>query len=360
MKLRKGVIVIVLPIAILILGTKIIDQTTPYKFPKLDYFPLMPLPIDNPVTVEGVELGRFLFYDTTLSSDYSFSCASCHKQKVAFTDSPNQFSKGINGELMSRNTLPLFNLAWYPVLFWDGKAMSIEEQVFHAVRGHKEMNLNWPTAVQRIRQSPFYKPKFKAAFGEMEIDSIHIARAIAQFERSLISNNSKYDQVIKGDAVLTPEEYQGLVLMNNQTKGDCLHCHTTDADALGTTTKFSNNGLDAALDPNHYKDKGRAAVTGKATDYGLFKIPSLRNVSVTAPYMHDGRFQTLEEVLIFYSEGVRNSYNIDSKMSFAHRGGAHLTEDEMRKIVAFLNTLTDWKFLSNPDFSNPFTKENQN
>ena len=193
---------------------------------------------------------------------------------------------------MKRNTMPLFNLAWYPTLFWDGRAESIEEQVFHPLRAHDEMNLDWAVATERVKQNEYYTAKFRAAFGDAIIDSNLIALAIAQFERTLISNDSKYDQVIRGEAYFTADEYEGFVLINDQTKGDCLHCHTTDANALGTTTKFSNNGLDTALRPDDYIDQGKAEFTGLTADVGEFKIPSLRNVAVTAPYMHDGRFET--------------------------------------------------------------------
>ncbi|MEX0966775.1 MAG: cytochrome c peroxidase [Bacteroidia bacterium] len=343
--------------AMMVLSFKNADKPTPYELPELRFFPKMPV-TDNPPTLEGAELGRFLFYDPILSADKTFSCASCHRQEVAFSDAPNRFSKGIDGDLMKRNTMPLFNLAWYPALFWDGKAASIEEQVFHPLRAHNEMNLDWSTAVQRIRQSDFYLPKFQATFGNAEIDSILIAKAIAQFERTLISNNSKYDQVLRGEAYFTPAELEGFDLINDQTKGDCLHCHTTDADALGTTTKFSNNGLEAAFKPDDYKDKGKAEVTGQTKDAGQFRIPSLRNVVVTAPYMHDGRFETLVQVLDFYSEGINNSYNIDSKMGMAHQGGVRLTENEKEKVIAFLKTLTDSTFLINPEFGNPFMTKN--
>ncbi len=341
---------------IVILGFKDADKPVLYTFSGLEFFPEMPATA-NPPTVEGAALGRFLFYDPILSADHSVSCAGCHKQEAAFSDAPNRFSKGIGGKPMARNTMPLFNLAWYPSLFWDGKAASIEEQVFHPVRAHDEMNLNWTTAVQRIRQSDFYRPKFRAAFGNVEMDSVLIARAIAQFERTLISNNSRYDQVLRGEVFFTADEYEGFVLVNDQTKGDCLHCHTTDADALGTTATFSNNGLEAVFKPDGYKDKGKAAITGQLKDVGSFKIPSLRNVTVTAPYMHDGRFQTLEEVLDFYSEGVNNSYNIDPKMEYAHQGGVRLTKDEKEKIIAFLATLTDTAFLINPAYGNPFVRK---
>lgn len=330
--------------------------TTPYHFPELEHFPKMPVNRDNPVTVEGAKLGRYLFYDPILSHDSTFSCSSCHKQSNAFSDSPNQFSKGSHGDLMKRNTPALFNLAWYPALFWDGRAANVEQQIFTPVRRHDEMDLDWITVEKRINASTFYVKKFHAAFGDEKIDSILISKAIAQFVRTLLSYRSKYDKVIQAEAQYTTFEYEGFVLVNDQTKGNCLHCHTTDADALGTTLKFSNNGLDSAVDIKDYKDPGRGAITGKASDYGNFKIPSLRNIALTAPYMHDGRFKTLKEVLDFYSSGVHNSINIDSKMAFVNRHGLRLTELEKQKIIAFLNCLTDSSFVKDQEFGNPFVK----
>lgn len=352
--MKRAVIISLVLICVALAGFKQTHTPTPYPFPNLRFFPEMPVDTNNPVTIEGASLGRFLFYDTILSADYSFSCSSCHKQQSAFADTPNRFSTGINGESLRRNTMPLFNLAWYTSYFWDGKAGSLEEQVFHPVRAHNEMNLKWEVATKRIRNSPFYLPKIKAAFGEISIDSLLIAKAIAQFERTLISNNSKYDQVLRRERYFTAEEYEGFILVNDQTKGDCLHCHTTDGDALGTTARFSNNGLQKAKSIADYPDKGKMEITGKQEHLGQFKIPSLRNVAVTGPYMHDGRFMTLEEVLDFYSEGVHLSANIDSKMGLAHKGGVHLTEDEKASIVAFLKTLTDSTFISNPQYASPF------
>ncbi len=277
MKLNKSIALVFALILIVVInvGLNIDNEPIPYQFSELKYFPEIPLSTDNLVTVEGVELGRFLFYDPILSKDYSMSCSSCHKQEAAFADSPNRFSMGIDSNIMTRNTMPLFNLAWYPLLFWDGEAVSIEDQVFHPVRAIDEMNLEWNVVTERIQKSEFYLPKFNVAFGTIEIDSILISKAIAQFERTLISNNSKYDQVIRGEIVLTTEEYEGFVLMNDQTKGDCLHCHITDADALGTNGKFSNNGLDAVSDPNDFTDKGKGGITGRIEDYGKFKIQEI-------------------------------------------------------------------------------------
>lgn len=324
-----------------------------YVFPDLNYFPEMPRSADNPVTVEGADLGRYLFYDPILSANRNMSCATCHKQENAFSDSPNAFTKGNNDVLTSRNTMPLFNLAWYSAYFWDGRAASIEEQVFHPVRDPNEMALDWKEATKRLNSKPFYKERFQLTFGNQEIDSMLVAKAIGQFLRTLISHESKFDRVLAGKDYFEKVEYAGFVIMNDMTKGDCLHCHTTDGNALGTTGLFSNNGLDKITDPSGYKDKGQGGHNKRENDYGKFKIPSLRNVGLTAPYMHDGRFETLEEVLDFYSEGVQTSVNIDSKMGLSHQGGVRLTPVEKKQIIAFLKTLTDSSFISNPSFSNP-------
>lgn len=325
-----------------------------YQFPDLPFFPTMPLSSENPVTYAGVNLGRHLFYDPILSADSSISCASCHRQSTAFADGGTTFSKGIADKELSRNTMPLFNLAWNSAFFWDGRAQSIEEQVFHPVRDSLEMGMNWPELVKRISQQDRYKVLFEEAFGSNVIDSIHIARAIAQFERTLLSYRSKYDRVLRREEYFTSDEYQGFVIVNDQSMGDCLHCHSTDANALGTTGKFSNNGLDPASVVNDFADPGRGDITNTPTDAGKFKIPSLRNVALTAPYMHDGRFQTLEEVLDFYSEGVHSNITVDSKMTRAREGGVHFSEEEKRQVLLFLHTLTDSALISDPDFSNPY------
>ncbi len=265
-----------IPVAfsLLAIGFSYRYKAIPYKFPELKFFPEMPVAENNPVTVEGVNLGRHLFYDPILSADSTISCSGCHKQQSAFSDSPKQLSEGRNGTMMKRNTMPLFNLAWYPAFFWDGRATSIEQQVFHPVRTYSEMNLQWHTAVERLEKSSFYKPLFIKAFGKHKIDSVDISNAIAQFMRTLISHESKYDRVLAGKTFFTQMEYEGFALMNDQTKGDCIHCHTTDGNALGTIAVFSNNGLDVVADPLDYKDKGWGAITGKLTDNGKFMVPS--------------------------------------------------------------------------------------
>lgn len=330
-------------------------QLTPYKFPTPVAFPTMPQSPDNPVTIEGVALGRFLFYDPILSKDKSISCASCHKQEFAFSDAPIKFSKGINGQIQKRNTPPLFNLAWYQAYFWDGRAATLEDQIFFPVRDHREMDLDWTTVTKRIQKSKFYRDQFELVFGEVDIDSILISKAIAQFERTLISHNSKFDRVLRREDKLTTEEFRGFEIMNDQSMADCLHCHSTDANALATSGKFSNNGIDDIEDPLLYSDFGFGGHTGKLSDYGKFKIPSLRNIALTAPYMHDGRFKTLRDVIDFYSNGINRTANLDSKMTHMSTRGVQLSEYDKKCLEAFLKTLTDSVFISNIEHSNPFT-----
>lgn len=350
----QKVVLYLFVLCLLIIAYSAKISTTAYKFPVLNHFPTMPLSPSNNVTVEGAKLGRFLFYDPILSGDSDMACSNCHKQEFAFSDSPKPLSTGHLGQLMNRNTMPLFNLAWHPSFFWDGRASSIEAQIFHPINATNEMNCKTETAVTRLNNSVIYRKMFQEAFATEKIDSAKIAMAISQFLRTLISHQSKYDKVTAGEGSFTKEENEGYVLVNDQTKGDCLHCHTTDADALGTTFQFSNNGIDSVFDSNMYIDKGRGGVSGLKHDNGKFKIPSLRNCFVTAPYMHDGRFKTMEEVLNFYSHHVFNSFNVDSKMEFAREGGAKLSDDEKRKIILFLRTLTDSSFIENSEFSNPF------
>ena len=353
---KPGLKLIVL--SLLFLGAK--SGLSPHAFPEMKFFPEMPLPIHYTITEEGISLGRQLFYDPILSSDSTLSCSSCHQQKYAFSDAPNKFSKGKNSVFMTRNTLPLFNLAWYPSFFWDGKATGIENQVFHPITASDEMNMHPEDLCSRLNENKYYKSLFQEIFGAGEIDSEKVSIVLAQFLRSLLSNQSKYDRVIAGKDHFTENEIKGFVLVNDQTKGDCLHCHPTDGDALGTTLTFSNNGLDSVVDVQFYPDKGRGGISEKKEDIGKFKIPSLRNLLFTAPYMHDGRFKTLEEVLEFYSSGVKNCVNLDSKMQFANKHGANLSKEEQQSIIAFLKTLSDSVFISDKNFSNPFKKLSRN
>lgn len=341
-------------IGMLLMAFNRLPSITPFVFPEMRFFPEMPLPDGYRISNEGVLLGKYLFYDTILSRNYTMSCGSCHHPDQAFSDAPHSFSKGVNATALRRNSLPLFNLAWYDGFFWDGRAASIEELVLHPVRDPDELGLSWPEAMQRINASRFYREQFRRVFGVSQADSLHVANAIGQFLRVLLSSGSKYDRVLRNELYFTDDEQEGFFLVNDMTKGDCVHCHPIDASPLGTTGLFSNNGLDDVTEAGFYKDYGLGAVRNSSGLNGHFKIPSLRNLGFTAPYMHDGRFRTLEEVIDFYSDGVHNSVNVDGSMMSARKGGAGYTADEKRKVIAFLHTLNDSAFVSNPLFRNPF------
>ena len=349
MKKKKGLWILPL----LMVSLAFTFHLRPYQFQGLDYFPEMPLP-DYDISVEGAELGRHLFYDPILSRDSSMSCASCHKQAFAFSDANLRKSIGIHGDSSLRNSMPLFNLAWYEAFFWDGHAESIEAQVFFPVRDSTEMDLSWKEVEERLNRHPFYKKQFLKIYGKSYIDSTLVARSIAEFERTLISNRSKYDQVLEGSVRFDSLELRGFEIMNDMAMGNCMPCHTTDSDALATHGGFSNNGLDQAEKASDYSDLGLALMTEDSMSTAHFKVPSLRNVMLTAPYMHDGRFGTIEEVLEFYSEGVHASYNLDPKMHRASKGEVPLNAQDRAAIIAFLHCLTDSAFVNDPRFSDPW------
>jgi cytochrome c peroxidase len=320
------------------------------------YLPTMPINTNNIVTKEGVLLGRYLFYDPVLSANNNIACASCHKQSYAFADN-KRCSIGINNTPLNRNTKPIFNVAWAPSLFWDGRSKNVEELIFHPITNNIEMNNEFNIIIDKLHKSKFYLQKFAAAFTNKKIDSTNITLAIAQFVRTLISSNSKYEQALQYKAKLTNDEKEGAEIFNDQARADCVQCHSIDDNTLGTRFQIVNNGLenDAILAIN--TDKGRANITNNILDRGKFMTPSLRNIAVTAPYMHDGRFKTLEEVLDFYSEHIQANKNIDPRMQHVSEGGSHLTKDEKNKIIAFLKTMTDYSFIKNKEFGNPFLKK---
>ena len=304
------------------------------------------VPANNLLTEEGVALGKKLFFDNILSGDGTQSCASCHNPKKAFTDQ-QQFSTGIQGEFGKRNAMPLFNLAWnFDERFaWDGKEFGLEEQALEPVSNPIELHANWKKVMERIQQHPTYPNLFLQAFGTSEIDSILITKAVAQFERTLISGNSKFDQFLLGEATLTSEEHNGFDVFMDEAKGDCFHCHGSGNNPLWTDNKFHNNGLDSS-----FEDLGFGKVTGDPNDNGKFKSPSIRNLAFTAPYMHDGRFTTLEEVINHYSEGLKRSSTIDPLMKNIDKGGVQLSTRDKADLKAFLLTLSDTLFVQDPAF----------
>lgn len=313
---------------------------TPYTLVIPQGLPTMAIPDNNPMTYEGIALGKKLFYDPILSGDNTQSCASCHLQINGFTD-PNQFSTGIDGVQGNRNAMPLINLGWQTKFFWDGGANGLESQVLGPITNPIEMHEDLANAIAELSADADYPSLFKAAFGTEEITSQSIMRAIAQFERTLISGNSKYDKYMRGEVQLTQQELDGMNLFSDMDKGDCVHCHV-----MGSTFsdfEFRNTGLDSI-----YADAGRYIITLNENDRGKFKTPSLRNIELTAPYMHDGRFQTLLECVQHYNTGFHYSQNLDPNLFFATKG--RMTIQEMEAIVAFMKTLTDTEFITNPAF----------
>lgn len=317
----------------------IFSQTIPAPF----------IPSNNPLTVEGVELGRKLFFDPILSGDGTQSCATCHAPDLAFTDT-NQFSTGIDGLQGDRNSMPIFNMAWNfsGKFFWDGRAPSIEAQAIGPVVNPIEMHNTWPAAMSDLQAHPTYPNLFLAAFGTNTIDSNLVTKAIAQFERTIVSGNSRFDKYLLGQISLTPAEIGGFNVFMTESGGDCFHCHGNSANPLWTDNMFRNNGLDAT-----FTDLGLGAITGNSADNGKFKTPSLRNLVFTAPYMHDGRFKTIDEVLEHYSTGVKLSSTIDPDMQFAGQGGVQMTPQEKADLKAFLLALTDSSFINNPAYKAP-------
>lgn len=323
--------------------------TTPYflqipqGLPPMDAF----IPDDNPMTVEGVALGRKLFYDPLLSGDNSQSCATCHRQEFGFAEQ-QRFSEGIDGSFGNRNAMALINMGWNQFgFFWDGREATLEAQALKPVTNPIEMNTTWPEVEAKLNAHADYPLLFKQAFDVDRIDSLTVAKAIAQFERTLISGNSKFDKWYNQQILqLNDSELRGFVLYTTEG-ADCFHCH--GLGGLITDNRYHNNGMDTDFSA----DPGRYLVTGDDGDMGKFRTPTLRNIELTAPYMHDGRFFTLEEVVEHYSEHVLMSETLDPSMELVGVGGAQLTPQEKQDLVAFLRTLTDQDFLVNPDHSDP-------
>jgi len=302
---------------------------------------------------------------------------SCKKDKVGFTptpyelnipshfpdmiipeDNPSQFSVGIDGIPGTRNSMALINLGWQNFFFWDGRAKTLEDQILEPIPNPIEMHQEWKDAVAKLNSDKTYRNMFFKAFGQEGIDSLKVSKAIAQFLRTMISGSSKYDVMYKYEnslplnsieqsvyASVTAEEWAGYDLFKSLNGADCFHCHN---GPLMQVQKFSNNGLDAT-----FIDHGRNGVTGNPADDGKFKVPTLRNIALSGPYMHDGRFNTLEEVIEHYSSGIQMSSTIDPMIEFASQGGVQLDAFEKDLLKKFLQTLTDYDFITNPDFQDP-------
>lgn len=318
---------------------------TPYKLYIPVGLPDMIFPENNPLTVEGIALGKKLFYDPILSGDNSISCGSCHKQNFSFVDSSLQYSVGIDGLSGTRNSMPLVNLGYQNNFFWDGGSSTLESQVIGPIANPVEMHEDLTNAVNELNAAEKYKEMFRKAFGIETIEIAYVMRAIAQFERTMVSGDSRFDKFQRGDegAVMSEQELAGMQLFVDMGKGDCNHCHV-----LGSTFSdfaFRNTGLDSIP-----IDKGRSLITLNTLDDGKFKTPSLRNIELTGPYMHDGRFGTLEEVLNHYNTNFHYTTNLDPNLSNSLKG--RMSEQEMIDIIAFLKTLTDYEFINNESFKN--------
>lgn len=316
------------------------------------------VPANNPIEVDGVVLGRMLFYDPILSKDSTVSCGTCHLQEFAFTDGL-AVSEGVDGLTGTRSSMSLVDLAYNQNgLFWDGRSHTMEAQAIEPVENPVELIEDWDNVEKKLKRHPEYPALFRKAFGisnTSEITRELVTKAIAQFERIIVSSgNSRFDRWQRGELFPTDSEVNGFLMFIDSDDSDlpeaeCSHCHTAP---LMTVNEYRNNALDPAPSPSDFADfpdAGRGEVTENVSDYGKFRIPTLRNIALTAPYMHDGRFETLEEVIDHYNDGGHPSYNKDPLME-----PQGLNEEQKQDLINFLHMLTDEDLLTNPEYSNPF------
>lgn len=308
-------------------------------FKQADYFPAPTYNMmRNPVTKAGFELGKKLFYDPRLSRDNSISCGSCHIQSAAFTHHGHDVSHGIDDRLGTRNALSIMNMAWGKQFFWDGGVFDLDLVPVNAITSHVEMDETVPNVVTKLRSYPEYPALFQKAFGTDQISDASFLKALSLFMLMVISDQSKYDQVQKGQAVFTEQELAGYQLF----QAKCATCHT---EPLFTDRSFRNNGLP----PSVIKDKGRYNVTLNPDDEYKFLVPSIRNLTFTAPYMHDGRFLTLDRVLEHYRSGMVDSKTLDPIFRQADGSiGIPMNDIQKDQLLQFLKTLDDYEFISNP------------
>lgn len=352
---------------------------TPFSFKIPGFNGVLNIPKDNPTTLEGIKLGRYLFYDGRLSGNTNkhklMSCATCHKQEHSFVcglDNPrfkNGRPVGLHGEPTPTNMLPLINLVWNNNGYlWNGMISednkklgsekyhvparepfnyrNIESLVWMSIVASFELDGSIKKTVKTIQSVDMYPPMFKRAFGSDTVTIDRICKAIAQFVRSLISDNAKIDRFDRGEINLTPQETLGRRLFFSE-EADCFHCH--GMTPWYTTDEYYNNAKDSV----YVKENDRYSITGKEYDKGAFRAPTLRNIAFTAPYMHDGRFKTLDQVLYFYNWKLKMTKYTHPLMLKAPQGGAHLSSYDLSALKAFLLTLSDSSFITNPAYSNP-------
>ena len=292
----------------------------------------------NPLTEAGFQLGRKLFYDPILSRDNTISCASCHLQATGFTHVDHELSHGIDGKIGTRNSLALMNLAWSKDFMWDGGVNNLEVQPLNPITSPLEMDETLEHVVQKLQESANYPELFKKAFGSSKITGQYTLKALSQFVVMLKSSNAKYDKVVRKEAVFTEQEQKGYDLFKN-------HCASCHQEPLFTSDKFEYNGLSIDLTLN---DFGRMKMTQKKEDSLRFKVPTLRNIQFTFPYMHDGRFKTLMEVIKHYNSLTRNKL-LPKELAEP----MNLSDHDRVDIIVFLKTLTDTEFLYNPKYGYP-------
>lgn len=333
-------------------------------------------PNDNPITNHGATLGRVLFYDTNLSVNNQISCASCHLQENSFSD-PETKSEGFEGGLTRRNSMPLINVRFYQdvKMFWDHRASTLESQVLMPIQDEVEMGMDLNQLVEKLSELEYYKVLFTNAFGDEAINPDRISKALSQFVRSIVSFESKYDvglaqagSILQDFPNFTDQENLGRFIFTGQydpeLMGTCASCHLPNStpifldEANANHVIFSGNepkniGLDADI---NVEDNGVGEAEENPSLYGFFKSPTLRNIDLTAPYMHDGRFATLEEVIDFYSEDVQMHPNLSATMLQPWDEPVHLNFSQEQKdaLIAFLKTLTDYNVLTDEKYSNPF------
>jgi len=328
--------------------------TTPFRLKISERLPKVKLPDDNPLTIEGVALGRRLFNETRLSRNDAQSCATCHDRNKAFTDG-RRHSLGAGGQTGRRNAMPLVNLAWGTAFFWDGRARLLREQVLQPIQDAHEMNETLDEVVTKLEADGDYPTQFKVVFGSAGITPLRLALALEQFLLTIVSQESKFDRAARKLGELTAQEQRGLQLFvteNDPARGlrgaDCFHCHGGN---LFSNHQFMNNGLEERAG-----DLGRMEVTGLEADRGKFKVPTLRNVALTAPYMHDGRFATLEEVVDHYNGSLHRTRTLDPNLAKHPESGLGLSTEDRAALVAFLKTLTDEPLVAPENLANQLSK----
>ena len=325
--------------------------TSPFTLPTVpvNLADAIPSPERNPLTIDGAVLGRRLFYDPLLSANNEVACATCHIQKHAFSDGHSLSSAGVSGQMLLRNTPALINLAWMDGYFWDGGGYDLESQAFAPIEHVDEMAQDLTALMDELAAHSDYPELFNVAF-EDGLTLPNVVRALAQFERTLISANAPYDHFVRGEDpdALTSSTLQGLAVFHDRCGG----CHATD---FFTDQSYRNNGLDTVFPDDHERVAwGRARITDDLADLGKYKVPTLRNIALTAPYMHDGRFESLNDVLDHYRFGVQDTETLDPLLRGDEGGlGIPMTDDEAALLLLFLETLTDEDFVTNPAYSAP-------